>query len=377
MDLSRFVERLFLQNQFFTPKRFCENHLSASATVPVHITNPLSDGRWDDLVARHPRASAFHQRGWLEALARTYDYEPLVLTSTPVGKPLSDGIVLCRVSSWITGTRLVSLPFADHCEPLLNDLGESPEFVIWLRAECDRQHWKYVELRPLSGTCDAGSGLQPSRSYHFHELDIRPSLEQIFRGLHKDSLQRKIQRAEREGLSHETGRSEQLVDKFYRLLLMTRRRHQLVPQPRAWFKNLVDRMGLGIEIRLAAKNGIPIAAMLTLRHRSTVVYKYGCSDEKFHNLGGMPFLFWRLIEESKASGAEEIDFGRSDLDNNGLTVFKDRFGTRRKLLTYYRYPNTRKGVAISGVSPTIRRIFSIMPNAVSSRAGSLLYRHMG
>jgi CelD/BcsL family acetyltransferase involved in cellulose biosynthesis len=347
-------------------------------TVNIHVLNPLLDSRWDDLVARHPRASAFHQRGWLEALARTYKYEPFVLTSAPAGEPLDNGIVLCRVSSWITGTRLVSLPFADHCEPLVSDLGESPEFINWLRAECDLQRRQYVELRPLSGGQDVGCSLQPSRSYWFHELDIRPSLEQIFRRLHKNSFRRKIQRAETERLSYEAGRSEQLVDEFYRLLLITRRRHQLLPQPRTWFTNLVECMGDKIQIRLTRKNGAPIAAMLTLRHRSCVVYKYGCSDARFHNLGGMPFLFWKLVEESKASGAEKIDFGRSDLNNKGLIAFKDRFGTRRKLLTYYRYTRTgRRGVTTLRDSQAIRRFFSFLPCAVSSAVGRVLYRHMG
>jgi CelD/BcsL family acetyltransferase involved in cellulose biosynthesis len=346
--------------------------------VNIHTSNPLSDSRWDDLVARHPRASAFHHRGWLEALSRTYGYEPFLLTSSPPGNPLSDGIVLCRVSSWITGTRLVSLPFADHCEPLLNDLRESPEFVNWLRAECDRQGWKYVELRPLSAIQVEGSGLQPNRSYHFHELDIRPNLEEVFRGLHKDSIQRKIRRAESERLSYEAGRSEELVDDFFRLLLITRRRHQLLPQPRDWFRNLIECMGDRVRIRLARKNGVLIAAVLTLRHRSTVVYKYGCSDEEFHNLGGMPFLLWRLIEESKAEGAENIDFGRSDLDNEGLVVFKDRFGTTRRSLTYYRYPDgTRAPAAINWNVRAVRPLLSLLPDAVFSAAGRALYRHMG
>jgi hypothetical protein len=346
--------------------------------VSVHIINPLSDSRWEDLVARHPRASAFHQRGWLEALARTYGYEPMVLTSTPAGQPLSDGIVLCRVSSWITGTRLVSLPFADHCALLLNHLGQSVEFVDWLRAECDRQRWSYVELRPLLPVQEARSGLQQDRSYCFHELDIRPSLEQIFRGLHKASIQRRIQRAEKERLSYEGGRSRQLVDEFYRLLLITRRRHQLLPQPRTWFRNLVKCMGEGIEIKLARKNDTPVAAILTLRHRATVVYKYGCSDQRFHHLGAMPFLFWRLIEQSKESGAEEIDFGRSDLDNESLVVFKDRFGTTKKLLTYYRYSNPeRRKAKIRWDSQALRQLFSMLPDAAFSTAGRILYRHMG
>src|SRR5271168_4019980 len=99
--------------------------------------SPISDSRWDDLVAHHPLASVFHQRGWLEALVRTYDYEPCVITAAAAGEPLKDGLVLCRVSSWMTGTRLVSLPFADHCEPLLNGHDEWGAYVTWMREECD------------------------------------------------------------------------------------------------------------------------------------------------------------------------------------------------------------------------------------------------
>src|SRR5215813_14037054 len=96
--------------------------------MAFYIINPLTDPRWGEFTDRHPRASAFHCRGWLQALARTYGYEPFVLTTTPPDEPLKNGIVLCRISSWITGRRLVSLPFADHCEPLLDHPEELGQF---------------------------------------------------------------------------------------------------------------------------------------------------------------------------------------------------------------------------------------------------------
>jgi len=343
----------------------------------IYTLDPLVDQRWNDLVAHHGEASAFHQRGWLEALSRTYGYQPLVLTSSPPGRPLDNGIVLCRVSSWITGTRLVSLPFSDHCDALLDDISGYHEFIDWLRGECDRQQYKYVELRPLF-RCQEMCGLQPSHSYCFHELDIRPTLEHLFRGLQKDSIQRKIRRAEREQLSYEAGRSEQLMDDFFRLFVITRRRHQLPPPPRVWFRNLLECMGDNIEVRVARKNGYPIGAVLTLRHRSAVMYKYGCSDDRFHNLVAMPFLIWRLIEESKASKVEKIDFGRSDSDNEGLIGFKDRFGTTRRLLTYYRHPTTKKEHKASNRSlQAIRQSLSFVPDSILARAGKVLYRHIG
>ena len=344
----------------------------------VHTLNPLADNRWDDLVARHPKASIFHHRGWLEALARTYGYTPLVLTSTPPGVALKDGIALCRVSSWLTGTRLVSLPFADHCEPLLDTDSNFMEFAQWMRTECDRQRWKYVELRPLSESCDLDCDLASSKSYYFHELDLMPVLSQIFQRFHKTSLQQKIRRAEKMRLTYELGRTENLLEEFYGLLVKTRKRHQLFPQPRTWFTNLIECLGDNVQIRVARKDGSAVAALLTLRHRFSVVYKYGCSDENFHNLGGMPLLLWMFIQESKAAGATQLDFGRSDTDNEGLVAFKDRFGSTRKALTYLRYPQVQKeATGDSWFVKTAKHVFSMMPNTISPVAGSILYRHIG
>ena len=92
----------------------------------------------------------------------------------------------------------------------------------------------------------------------------------------------------------------------------------------------------------------------------------------------MPFLFWRLIEESKAAGVATIDFGRSDLDHEGLIVFKDRFGTSKKLLTYHRYCSAGRKQPATGLNMSLaRRLFAAMPDVALSTGGRWLYRHMG
>jgi len=39
-----------------------------------------------------------------------------------------------------------------------------------------------------------------------------------------------------------------------------------------------------MKIRVASKDGRPIASILTLSWKDIMVYEYGCSDERFHNL---------------------------------------------------------------------------------------------
>lgn len=346
--------------------------------MQFYTLDPLRDRRWEDFVALHPEASVFHQTGWLKALARTYDYVPTALTSAPPGMPLDDGVVFCEVKSWITGRRLVSLPFADHSEPLLNDSSQISGLREWMRAEWGRRHWRYIELRPLSREFHSDDRMKVSQSFWFHTLDLSPSIEQIFQRCHKSCIQRRVLHAMRQGLSYEKGSSEQVLKAFYRLLVMTRRRHKLLPQPISWFRNLLHFMGPDAEIRLLRSDDTPVAAILTLRHRGTVVFKYGCSDQRFHHLGGMPLLFWKLIEESKADGANEIDLGRSEVENVNLVRFKDRLGALRTQINYLRYTEGKRRPSFMATHlPAIRALSTRMPEILSTRASELIYRHFG
>jgi len=345
--------------------------------LAVYTLNPLHDSRWPDFLERHPRASIFHTPGWLEALRHTYGYEPIVYTTSAPGTPLANGIVFCRISSWLTGRRMVSLPFADHCEPLVESPEQLKEVFGSLQRTRDEEKLKYIEIRPLSVDLPAEPCMQKSNLFCFHVLDLRPALENLFRRLQKDSIQRKIRRAEREALCYEEGCSEVLLNKFYHLLLLTRRRHNLPPQPIEWFQNLVIFLRDQLTIRVASYGQQPIASILTLSHRDTLVYKYGCSDARYHNLGGNPFLFWRAIQEAKERGMQIFDFGRSDTTNQGLIRFKDKWGTTRSMLAYgricARHPHKMGQEHLIDLA---KRIFAHLPDGPLAAAGRLLYRHI-
>jgi CelD/BcsL family acetyltransferase involved in cellulose biosynthesis len=345
--------------------------------MAVHVLDPVQDPRWTELLGRHPAASAFHAPGWLEALRRTYGYEPVALTTSPPGGALENGLAYCRVRSWLTGRRMVSLPFSDHCQPLVDTPDQLAELAAAWRRDADRSRCRYVELRPLSLGAASELGLGETASYAFHMVDLRADLETTFRRFHKDSIQRRIRHAEREGLGYEVGRTAALVDKFYGLLLLTRQRFGLPPQPRSWFQNLAGLLGDGLQIHVASKDGQPVAAILTVRHGRTLVYKYGCSDTRFNNLGGTPLLFWRAIQAAKAEGAEELDLGRSDWDNPGLITFKSRWGAAQSTLTYYRYPAAVRGESRTSWMARLTPLSSRVPAALQPAMGRLLYRHLG
>jgi len=348
---------------------------------PCFQLDPIQDPRWARLVEKHPRSSIFHSVAWLRTLRRTYGYEPIAFTTSPPNEDLKNGMVFCRIHSWLTGRRLVSLPFSDHCEPLFDSAEDMNAVIQNLESALEQEKWKYLQLRPVNaipGLGEGETGWRPAEDFFFHSLDLRPDLNDIFKGLNKDSAQRRIQRAERGGLVEKCGRSEDLLRDFYSLFLLTRRRQRVPPTPFAWFYNLVCDLGEALEIRVAYKAELPIAAILTLRFRDILYYKYGCSNVKFNNYGATPWLFWRAIGSAKSKGITEFDLGRTDQKDRGLLAFKSRWDAHPKRLVYWQCPYTQNQKSAGNFGGMLAKsIFSLLPGRAQVIIGKWLYPHVG
>jgi hypothetical protein len=348
-----------------------------------HRFQPLNDPRWSEFLQRHPRSSVFHTAEWLEALRRTYGYEPIAITTCPAGATLQNAAVFCRVESWLTGQRLVSLPFSDHCDVLVDSVADLNAITAALENEVREQKLRYAEIRTTQAFNPTARGSYSTHACCWHQIDLKPDLDTLFNDCHADSTRRKIRRAQREGLIYEEGRSALMLSSFYRLLLLTRRRHLLPPQPKKWFQSLIACFGEALKIRVAFKNKLPIAAILTLRYKDTLVYKYGCSDAQFHSLGGMHLLLWNSIQEAKRDGLCTFDLGRSELKHLGLMTFKDHWHANRTPIIYIRLLSSAqsKGAFKAGDSGWKERAAKLalryLPDCILSSAGDLAYKHMG
>lgn len=352
--------------------------MMSSPYTGVYAIDPLQDDRWHELIVRYPNASVFHTRGWLRALRTTYGYEPVAFTTSPPSQELRNALLCCVVRSWLTGNRLVSLPFSDYCEPLVEDADQFRALSSFVESLRLKERWKYVEMRSANSLLEFDGGFRRATSYYLHRLDLRPSLVALHKGFHKDCVQRKISRAERESLTYEAGRSPSLLQQLYGLLQLTRSRHHVPPQPFEWFQNLVTCMGKDACIRIASKAGQPVAGLLTVSHGNKMVYKYGGSDARFHNLGGIQMLLWQAIKEAKEAGAEQLDLGRSDLDNQGLITFKERWSATSSTLTTWRAPAVTVSPSFEHIKiRLVNEVCARLPDSMLTLAGRLLYRHIG
>jgi len=346
----------------------------------IYRLDPISDPRWQDFLQGDQRASVFHSPGWLQAIFRTYGYKPVVFTTTPPDRPLENGTVFSIVKSWLVSPRLVSLPFSDHVDPLTGSEEELYELLSELQSGQQDGKWKRVEFRPPStGPQDhSWAAFHNGQSFILHHIDLRDGLNKVYSRFQHDSIQRKIRKAEHCGVLEDVGRSERHLQMFYALHTMTRRRKSLPPPPSSWFRNILDCLGEKAKIRVALKDDRPIAAILTLRFKETAVYKYGCTDNRYHNLGAMPFLLWKAMEEEYQSGARKFDLGRSETHNSGLIRFKEKFGAEPTEMIHKIFPNKHSSSLEQDRRMVwAKKLFRLLPEKALVYAGSCIYPHIG
>jgi GNAT acetyltransferase-like protein len=349
---------------------------STNLGTSTYEINPLQDPRWNSFTDQCTAASVAHRREWLHSLNVAYGCEPIALSTCSPASVLTNALVFCRVRSWITGNRLVSLPFTDHCEPLATESAEVDCLVASLSRTVAEGGWRYFEMRPAQYVPSPQFALRIFKTYFSHRLDLRRSEEAMFSSFHRSCIQRKILKAERESLRYEEGSSEALLQQFYKLLVMTRRRFGLPPQPLKWFRNLIASLGQDLKIRVVSKESMPVASILTIHTKQTMVYKYGGSDARFNNLGGMVFLLWNAIREARATGTLEFDLGRSDVDQQGLIAFKEHWGAARSTLNYWCYPPPKALHGHATTSRLLKKLASRAPDSSLVMLGNLLYKHI-
>jgi hypothetical protein len=99
--------------------------------MSVYAINPIQDSRWRAFLEQDSRASVFHDPRWLEAL-RTYNFEPVVVTTCGPGQALTNG-TCSAASELVDRRRLVSLPFSDHCQPLVSGPPSAGQLMLRLQ----------------------------------------------------------------------------------------------------------------------------------------------------------------------------------------------------------------------------------------------------
>jgi len=339
----------------------------------MQILNPIEYVCWDELTDRRDGFNFFYGSHWARVICETYGYRPLYFAVLD-GDSIDTLLPVMEVRSILTGTRGVSLPFTDYCEPILGE-GVEMDHVLEYVSRYGRVHgWKSIQVR--GGRCEGTA----AESFYVHRLNLEPDCNRIFSRL-DGSRKRNIKKASREGVEVARHCDEAAVGRYYRLHCKTRKRQGVPPQPYRFFNNMhrhIISQGLGC-IMLASFRGRDIAGSVFFNFRDQAFYKFGASDRLFQNLRPADLVMWEAVKWFAGSGCRRLCFGRTSPDNEGLRRYKAAWATEEKKIDYYKYDLQHDGFIRSStsVSPGRRRLLQSVPVSMSKLLGRVLYRHVG
>jgi CelD/BcsL family acetyltransferase involved in cellulose biosynthesis len=292
------------------------------------------------------------------------------------GEPKA-GIPYCRITDML-GDRIVALPFSDYCDPLVND------------AECWRSLIDRLvpEQRPINVRClhnDLPLGDERFalvKQAKWHRLDLRPELDALWGAMH-DSTHRAIRKSQRENLEVRVAQSEQELRTFFEMHLKVRKyKYGLLAQPYSFFQNIwrhfVDRQQ-GFLLLAISEDKI-VAGDFFIEWKDTLYYKFNASLPGDLSHRPNDLLIWEGIQHGRNRGRAYLDFGLSDIDQEGLVRYKRKFGTEEKTISFLRHepnggptPAEKEMRALLG-KLTNRFTNQLVPDSVTEQAGEDLYR---
>jgi CelD/BcsL family acetyltransferase involved in cellulose biosynthesis len=348
---------------------------SSISPEKVEFVNPLDLPEWDSMLQSLPGSTLFHGSLWAAVLRETYGYQP-VYCIVRLGDRLQGLLACMEVSNWFTSSRGVAIPFTDQSEPLVIESADPDKLLAATLAYGRVRGWKSLVLH---GGASQSLSQAPSLPFYTHELDLSPHRDRLFQGL-KESVRRNVRQAERNGITVEFGSSRRLIDDYYALHCLTRKKHGIPPQPERFFHRIQTnllRTGHGF-VALARVGERPVAGAVFLHQDRRAYYKFGASDEENLRLRGNNLVMWESICWLKKEGFASLDFGRTSIANEGLRKYKLGWGTREKTIYYYRF-DFRKNAFVADQDKAHgfhNRIFRLMPLPMLRLSGRIQYRYM-
>jgi len=352
----------------------------------IQLIDPVEDPRWDQFVMDHPFGWICHLSGWKQVLENSFKhmkgYYFALMDDT--GKKIQAGLPVFHVKSRLTGNRLVSIPFATLCDPLVieeQDMIDLTEKVLSLSKDLG---CSYLEIRTLKAEFPQLNGCEVKNMnlYKNHYLKIDGDLDFLKRSFHRTCVRKNIKKAKKNNLKVRIALNASDINVFYKLYTNTRKSLGLPSLPMSFIQSIWETFSSsGRMVFLTSElNSEPIASMLLFKFKGNFAAEHLGWNIKFKPYHPSVHIYWEAIKLAYSKGCKVFDFGRSSRNNKGLLDFKRRWGTcERNLLTFY-ILNTGNSQPIYETSlkyKAAKRLCFMLPGNAYHYFGNFIYNHMG
>jgi hypothetical protein len=351
----------------------------------VGIIDPLRNHRWDRFVERHPYGWLTHLSGWKRVLDETFPHlHGYYLTIQDQAGGIEGALPLYSVDSWLMGKRLVSIPFATLCDPLVADAKEMERLFRAAVTLSRRIGIPRIEIKTVcaSHLLDKDSFITDS-GYKRHFLNSGDDPDRIRKTFHRTCVRQRIARAEQSGLRLVRGASESHLKQFYLLHRQTRKRNGLPPHPYRLIKSLANAFAgsCKVELLLCYKEDEAVAGVMVFKYKDRVSVEYSAVNASYNALSPVHLLFWNTIKDACLAGYRILDFGQTSIHNKSLMEFKSHWGTEVSDLPHFIYPND-PALSLAAHQDTLGKkllqyVCNKAPDPALTYLGDFCYRHLG
>lgn len=283
--------------------------------------SPIAPQGWDDYVARHALATAYHRAQAVTIGARAFRLRTTFLTAYD-GETIVGLLPLVEQSSRLFGRYLVSLPFMTYGGILAANDEVASGLAERAALEAHERRADHVELRHTIALPDL------RWAERLDKVSMILSLPDSGAALAKQlgaKLRSQIKRGEREKLELVWGGAE-LIPDFYRVFAPAMHALGTPVYPRKFFEVVYEALRDVSDILIVRMRGKPHAVAFLVKHGKTMEVPWAVATPEAKRASVNMKMYWELLTRSIEKGAAAFDFGRSTVDS-GTYRFKAQWGT--------------------------------------------------
>ncbi|WP_174209049.1 FemAB family XrtA/PEP-CTERM system-associated protein [Sphingorhabdus sp. EL138] len=333
--------------------------------------------RIDQFVNDHPQGTAFHRPAWVLAVSKACGHGWCYMLAENTAGELQAILPLNLIHSALFGRALVSSGFAVGGGILSvdNQATETLADAVWDFAET--HSFPTVELR--GGRAPRGEWQNKDDVYAGFVTDLADDDDSQLLAIPRK------QRAEvRKGLKNDLtiriGSDEEDRADHYHVYAESVRNLGTPVFPKALFDAVMDAFGADADILTVSSDGQPVASVLSLYHRDTVMPYWGGGTYDARRLRANDIMYYALMNHARQRGCRRFDFGRSK-NGTGAYSFKKNWGFEPEPLSYaVRSADGEEARDVNPMSPKYRlqvALWQKMPLSVANRLGPMIAKGLG
>ena len=336
--------------------------------------SPIAPQGWDDYVARHALATAYHRAQAVNIGARAFRLRTTFLTAYE-GETIVGLLPLVEQSSRLFGRYLVSLPFMTYGGVIANSAEVASGLAERAALEAHERRADHVELRHTIALPDL------RWAERLDKVSMILSLPDSEAALAKQlgaKLRSQIKRGEREKLELVWGGAE-LIPDFYRVFAPAMHALGTPVYPRKFFEVVYEALRDVSDILVVRMRGKPHAVAFLVKHGKTMEVPWAVASPEAKHASVNMRMYWELLTRSIQNGVAAFDFGRSTIDS-GTYRFKAQWGALpHQLYWHYWLPASAPVPRLNQSNPKYARAAEIwrrMPLWCANALGPYIIRNL-